>query len=224
MAALDSSASLNVYAPPANSSDPLSASSSVVAVTSGGLTLDLLYDADALAAPASFRAGIEQAAAMLTAAISDPITVNLNIHYRGTGGGAFAGPDAGLFESYSSISADLIAHASLDDTIFNALPCGSSIQGQSLVAVWSAQLKALGFLGAIAGTDDGSATFATDIDPDLLVGVALHELTHALGRVPFGSQPDIFDLFRFTAPKTSTTTARSVCPRMPVQGPSVWRF
>jgi serralysin len=34
----------------------------------------------------------------------------------------------------------------------------------------------------------------------LLFGVALHELTHALGRVPFGPQPDIFDLFRFTAP------------------------
>src|SRR5713101_8148789 len=212
MAALDSSAWLNVYVPPASSSDPLSASSSAVAVTSGGLTLDLLYDADALAAPASFRAGIEQAAAMLTAAISDPITVNLNIHYRGTGGGAFAGPDAGLFESYSSISADLIDHASLGDTIFNALPGGSSIQGQSLVAVWNAQLKALGFLGATAGTDDGSATFATDIDPDLLVGVALHELTHALGRVPFGPQPDIFDLFRFTAPDARLFQGGNIAP------------
>ncbi len=212
MAALDSSAWLNVYVPPASSSDPLSASSSAVAVTSGGLTLDLLYDADALAAPASFRAGIEQAAAMLTAAISDPITVNLNIHYRGTGGGAFAGPDAGLFESYSSISADLIDHTSLGDTIFNALPGGSSIQGQSLVAVWNAQLKALGFLGATAGTDDGSATFATDIDPDLLVGVALHELTHALGRVPFGPQPDIFDLFRFTAPDARLFQGGNIAP------------
>jgi hypothetical protein len=34
----------------------------------------------------------------------------------------------------------------------------------------------------------------------LLVGVALHELTHAMGRVPYGPQPDIFDLFRFTSP------------------------
>jgi hypothetical protein len=52
-------------------------------------------------------------------------------------------------------------------------------------------------------TDDGSATFATDINPNLLVGVAPHELTHAMGRVPYGppysSAPDIFDLFRFTA-------------------------
>jgi hypothetical protein len=92
MAALDSSTSLNVNAAPTSSSDPLGAASSAVAITSGGLTFDLLYDAAALAAPPSFRAGIEQAAAMLAAAISDPITVNLNIYYRGTGGGAFAGP------------------------------------------------------------------------------------------------------------------------------------
>ena len=49
-------------------------------------------------------------------------------------------------------------------------------------------------------SDDGQAIFSTDIDPNLLVGVALHELTHAMGRVPYGSQPDIFDLFRFTSP------------------------
>ena len=51
---------------------------------------------------------------------------------------------------------------------------------------------------------DGSATFATDINPSLLVGVALHELTHALGRVPFGEpdgpEPDVFDFYRFTSP------------------------
>jgi hypothetical protein len=58
----------------------------------------------------------------------------------------------------------------------------------------------LGLLDPLANTDDGSMTFATDINPDLLVGVALHEFTHALGRVPYGPQPDIFDLFRFTAP------------------------
>ena len=67
------------------------------------------------------------------------------------------------------------------------LPSGSSIQGQSNVAVWDAQLKLWGVLGANdTTTDDGSATFATDINSNLLVGVALHELTHAMGRVPYG--------------------------------------
>ena len=176
---------------------------SVVAETSGGLVINLLFDAAAMAAPQSFRQGIEQAAAILSGAISDKITVNLNIDYSGTGGGAAAGPDNGQFVSYTAVRADLINDATPGDTTFNALPSGSTIQGQSSVAVWNAQLKLLGLLGANdTTTDDGSATFATDINPNLLVGVALHELTHAMGRVPYGPQPDIFDLFRFTSPGT----------------------
>ena len=183
------------------SSSAQSGPTSVLAMTSGGITINLLFDAAAMAAPASFRAGIQQAASILTAAISDKITVNIKIDYSGTGGGAAAGPDNGLYESYSSVKADLITNATLGDTTFNALPSGSSIQGQSNVAVWNAQLKLFGLLGANnTSTDDGSATFATDINSNLLVGVALHELTHAMGRVPYGPQPDIFDLFRFTSP------------------------
>jgi VCBS repeat-containing protein len=175
---------------------------SVVAVTSGGggITINLMFDAAAMAAPASFRAGIQQAASILSATITNKITVNINIDYSGTGGGAAAGPDSGQFVSYSTVRTDLINNAAPGDTTFNALPTGSKIQAQSSVAVWNAQLKLFGLLGANdTTTDDGSATFATDISPNLLVGVALHELTHALGRVPYGSQPDIFDLYRFTS-------------------------
>ncbi|GLH77366.1 hypothetical protein SSBR45G_22740 [Bradyrhizobium sp. SSBR45G] len=173
----------------------------VTAVTSGGLTINLLFDTAAMNAPASFRAGIQQAAAILTSVISDHITVNLKIDYSGTGGGAAAGPDGGQWMTYSSVRSNLINYASPGDTTFNALPAGSSIQGQSYVAVWNTQLKLWNGLGANdTTTDDGSATFATDINPNLLVGVALHELTHAFGRVPYGPQPDIFDLFRFSSP------------------------
>jgi serralysin len=174
-------------------------------VTSGGITFNLTFDAGA---PAAFIAGIEQAASILSAAISDPITVNLTIHYSGTGGGAFAGPANGVFVNYSTVRSDLINDASPGDTIFNALPSGATIQGQSWVAVWDAQEKLFGLLPANGTENDGSATFATDINPNLLVGVALHELTHALGRIPYGSpetpgsgdtsSPDIFNLFRFT--------------------------
>jgi serralysin len=177
---------------------------SVVAETAtGGLTINLLFDAAAMAAPASFRAGIEQAASILSATITNKITVNIDIDYSGTGGSAAAGPDGGQFESYSSVRTDLINNAAPGDTTFNALPTGSSVQGQSSVVVWNAQLKLFGLLGANnTTTDDGSATFSTDINSNLLVGVALHELTHAMGRVPYGPQPDIFDLFRFTSPGT----------------------
>src|ERR1700687_649207 len=122
---------------------------SVVAVTSGGITINLLFDAAAMAAPKSSRDGIQQAASILTAAISDKITVNIKIDYSGTGGGAAAGPDNGLFESNSEIRAGLINNATPGDTTFNALPSGSSIQGQSSVAVWNAELKLWGLLAAI---------------------------------------------------------------------------
>src|SRR5712664_951871 len=201
--------SVEVLAPPVLTSEAVASSSaqsgptSVVSLTTGGIIINLLFDAAAMAAPASFRAGIQQAASILTGAISDKVTVNIKIDYSGTGGGAAAGPDNGLYESYTYVRANLINNATPGDTIFNALPGGSSIQGQSSVAVWNAQLKLWGVLGANdTTTDDGSATFATDINPNLLVGVALHELTHAMGRVPYRPAPDIFDLFRFMSPAT----------------------
>jgi hypothetical protein len=186
---------------------------SAVAVSSGGMTINLLYDAAALAAPASFRAGIEQAVAIMAAAISDKITVNIKVDYSGTGGGAAAGPDHGLFQSYASVRANLINNATPGDTTFNALTAGSSIQGQSSVAVWNAQLKLWGLIGANdTTTDDGAAFFATDINANLLVGVALHELTHAMGRIPYGPQPDVFDLFRFTSPGTRLFQGGATAP------------
>src|SRR5450755_1295091 len=199
------------------SSNAQSGPTSVLALTSGGITINLLFDAAAMAAPASFRAGIQQAASILTAVISDKIAVNIKIDYSGTGGGAAAGPDNGLYESYASVRADLINNATAGDTTFNALPSGTSIQGQSNVAVWNAQLKLWGVLGANdSTTDDGSATFATDITSNLLVGIALHELTHAMGRVPYGppygSQPDVFDLFRFTGPGTQLINGGNTAP------------
>jgi serralysin len=210
---------VEILAPPALTSEAVLSSSaqsgptSALAMTTGGITINLLFDAAAMAAPASFRAGIQQAASILTATISDKITVNIKIDYSGTGGGAAAGPDNGLYESYSSVRTDLINGATPGDTTFNALPSGSSVQGQTNVAVWNAQLKLFGLLGANnTGTDDGSATFATDINPNLLVGVALHELTHAIGRVPYGTAPDIFDLFRFTSVGTRLFSGSSTAP------------
>ncbi|HEY2034595.1 MAG TPA: NF038122 family metalloprotease [Rhizomicrobium sp.] len=175
------------------------------AATTGGFHINLIYDSAALAAPQSFRDGVQAAANMLESVITDNITVNINIDYSGTGGGASAGPDAGLWESYSSIRSDLTSAASPGDHTFDDLPSGSTIDNHSKVLVWNAQLKLFGLLSANdTTTDDGSVTFAKDIDPSLLVGVALHELTHALGRVPAGvpdsTVPDIFDFFRFTSP------------------------
>lgn len=114
--------------------------------------------------------------------------------------------------------ADLVNNASPGDTPLNALPTGSTIQGQSSVAVWNAQLKLWGLVGANdTTTDDGTATFATDIDPNLLVGVALHELTHAMGRVPMGPSRtfSISTASRARASGCSPTTSPRAPPIFP---------
>ncbi len=188
---------------------------SVVAVggpASAGLTINLLFDAAAMAAPQSFRDGITAAMQQICAVVTDKITINIQIDYSGTGGGAAAGPTGGNYVNYSTVRADLVNNASPGDTTFNALPTGSTFAGQSQVAVWYAQEKLWGLISPTGTEVDGSATFSTDINPNLLVGVALHELTHAMGRVPYGAQPDIFDFYRFTSPGVNLLSGSSTAP------------
>src|SRR5262249_30518830 len=91
----------------------------------------------------------------------------------------------------------LTTHASPGDTTFSSLPNTTTIGGQSQVAVWDPQLKLMGI--TVTDATDGDATFATDISASLMVGVALHEFGHAMGRVPYGPEPDNFDLYRYTS-------------------------
>ena len=175
--------------------------SETVSVHTGGLTFNLTFDAAAAAAPESFRAGVELAAAILSLAITDKATVNLAIDYAGTGGGAGANISNGLLVNYTQLKADLVDHAAAGDTVFDHLKAGATIQGHAMVAVSNAEEKVLGLIAPNdTTTQDGFATFNTDIPTQSLVGVALHELSHALGRVPTPGQADVFDLFDFTRP------------------------
>ncbi|UFZ01724.1 NF038122 family metalloprotease [Bradyrhizobium ontarionense] len=175
--------------------------SETVSVHTGGLTFNLTFDAAAAAAPESFRAGVEQAAAILSSAITDEATVNLAIDFAGTGGGAGANVSNGVLANYRQLRTDLVDHAAAGDTVFDHLPAGSKVQGHQQVFVSNAQAKVLGLVAPNdATTEDGFAVFNTDIPTQSLVGVALHELSHALGRVPSPGNLDIFDLFDFTRP------------------------
>ena len=176
--------------------------------TAGGLQINLVWGSNVSGAPATFQAGIIKAAQMLCDALSNKVVLNINISYTGTGGGADAGPTNGTTLAYSTVVANLKSHAASGDTTFNGLPSGTTIQGQSQVLVFEAQLKLWGLAPSTA--TDGQAIFATDINPSLLPGVALHELTHALGRVPYGPTPDIFDLFRYSS--TGTLLFSSAIP------------
>src|SRR5205807_6649090 len=104
---------------PANGGTPVPAGtpgSTIAVVAASGFTINLLFDAAAMAAPASFRAGIQQAAQILASTITDHITVDLTIDYSGTGGGAAAGPDNGQFVNYSTVRNWLINDASPGDS------------------------------------------------------------------------------------------------------------
>ena len=174
----------------------------LVSSITGGMKINLVWDStiDSSTSGLAFQASMVAAAQLLCNTMSDKITINLGITCSGTGGGAKAGPsDNGISVDYATVKADLVAKKTPGDTTFDNLPA-TLVQGQTQVVVWGAQEKALGMLDGAATGLDGSATFATDIAPNLLLGVALHELTHAMGRVPYGPQPDIFDLFRFSSP------------------------
>ncbi|GAC1337650.1 MAG: hypothetical protein NVSMB26_24860 [Beijerinckiaceae bacterium] len=175
------------------------------------MLINLVYDSQAQAAPQSFRDEIQAAANILDVTFKDNITVNIEIgygEYPGNGspetnGSASSAPSTGVFDDYSQVRTWLAQNAAAGvQSGVAALPTGSSIQGQTQVAVWRAEEK---LMGQVSTTDtglDGYSGFATDISLSELEGVALHELTHAMGRVTYGPQPDIMDLFRFSGPGT----------------------
>lgn len=183
------------------------------------MQINLEFDSQALAAPQSFRDAIAAAADLIDATFSDEITVNIAVGYgeiQGmslTNGEAEGGPAQGWFESYSQVRSWLLGNAGPEvQSGIEALPAGSSVQGQTEVAVWSAQEKLMGKLPADYAGLDGEVGFATDIPTDLLEGAALHELTHAMGRIQDGPEPDIFDLYRYTNANTLLFDGASTSP------------
>jgi hypothetical protein len=179
--------------------------------------INLVYDAQAQAAPQSFRDAIQAAANIFDATFWNAGEFNISVGYGeidGTpepSGSASGAPSASIVESYSQVLAALAAYKgpltpldSFDVTAgLEALPSTGSVQGYTDFAVWSAEAKALNLIG-LSGTEiDGAVGFATDIPTNELVAVALHELAQALGLVASdSSQPDVFDLFRYASPGT----------------------
>src|SRR5438270_12698280 len=119
--------------------------------------INLEFDSRAQAAPQSFRDAIQAAANVLDATFSDNITVNISVGYGEIAGdpepsgGASAGPNTGVFESYSQVRTWLTQNLSADvQAGAAALPTGTSIQGQTQVAGWLAQER---LMGQVSATD-----------------------------------------------------------------------
>ena len=164
------------------------------------MNINLVYSASALAAPQSFRNGMQAAADIVAAGLKDNITVNIRVGYGEFNGTPLSantsegGPATGIGISYTNLRNALVANASSSDdfTSISNLPNTSSIDGQSTFFLSAAQEKALGLLSATNGAIDGNVGISTNFTGNVLIAVALHEITHAMGRVP-----GPIDIFRF---------------------------
>jgi FG-GAP-like repeat len=189
-----------------------SALQEVVVGSGTGLLVDLFYDAAAQNAPQSFRDGVQTAAGVLASAIHDRISINIEVGYGEINGSALPNQNTseggldyqgnlgfGIGEPYSNLRALLASHqtSSADTLSVNALPNLTSLNGVSNLVIGSAEAKALGVLPASNSAIDGIVGFGTGFTGSTLVGGALHEITHAMGRVPGNTG---LSLFRYTAP------------------------
>ena len=204
---------------------------------SGGFHINLIADDSVANAPAAFVTAMQTAAAILEAAFSDPITVNLrygwgsynNVTDPSLLGGNFAYADAlaGDVVSYSTVRGWLVADATTAHDTFavNSLPASSASfpNGNSNFFVASAQERALGHFTGASGTVDGAVAFGTAVPSNDWVSVALHEMTHALGRstVFYEPAPTIMDMFRFGAAGTfqwSENSRRAAASYLSIDG------
>ncbi|MGY2050508.1 NF038122 family metalloprotease [Methylobacterium sp. JK268] len=182
--------------------------------TSAGLHINLIADDNNVNAPAGWAAAVRQAADIIEQNFSDPVTINLRYGYGSfrnvidnslTGsGGAYANSDAGTTGNYTTVTGWLVNDRTTADDFssYNALPNNSSSfpGGANNFYVPNGELRALGQL-ANNSTIDGSVAFGTGISLSNIIPVALHEITHAIGRLTMhytpGGLPVIADWFRF---------------------------
>jgi hypothetical protein len=179
--------------------------------------INLMFDSSVSGAPQGFTTEIQQAADMLDAAFRDNITVNIKVGWGEINGRTiqpdprFGGANyalgttlAGINLSYSALKSDLAAASisSSDFTALASLPASNTAfpNAANSFFVASAEERALGLLSGTSSTVDGAIGFGTDWTSNW-VGGALHELTHAMGRIFGGTSfPELMDIFRYDSP------------------------
>lgn len=167
----------------------------------------LNYNADTSAAPDGFKAAIAAAAGFLGDAILNPITVTLNIDWSNPGGGflAYGQFFGGIELSFTQLMGDLsrVMTTPADKTMLADIPTDTG----GIYLISPAQEKAWGILSPTSSEVDGSVTFNPGFNWNVandgglgysVVGVALHELTHALGRVLIDDEPTEMSLASYS--------------------------
>ena len=192
------------------------------------MDINLIFDSSATAAPSGFFTAMSAAVAQLDTLIVNAITVNIQVGWGEitqegnstpiSGDESLGGPDTTDILSYAQVRSELEANISseADGSAIANMPAADPTGGTG-IEVYGAEEKAWGLLPANDGEIDGSVGFGPNAnynfnpsdrgDPSGIdfVGIAEHELTHALGRISAlqsGPQYSVLDLFRFSGAGT----------------------
>jgi len=188
------------------------------------MQINFVYDPSTKSAPAGFFTAMNYAASVLDALITNPITVNIEVGWNEIAGSALPSGDLatggdswGNNLSYSQLVAELTAHAvnPADQLELASLPADAASQLPTDLFVTTAQEKAWGLIAPNAAVIDGAVGFSSAYnysfnvnDQDVpgeygFVGIAEHEITHALARL---SGNGAFALTDYSAPGVLNTS------------------
>ncbi len=187
---------------------------------------NLIWDESVDLAPVGFREAVQYAAHFFDSLITSPITVNVEIGYGEVRDVAMQAGNigetqinTGLMRSFTDYKAALAAHNTSAD-IQSALNTMTDPGTGKSLFVAGAQAKALGLLAADAPALDAAVGFSADPNRTLFtydpnnravdgkydfIGLAQHELSHALGRLSYTWTTTGFDLYRYAAPTVRAT-------------------
>jgi hypothetical protein len=171
---------------------------------------------------------VTAAAATLDSEFTNNITVNIAVGYGDFPGGGglpsqnvsegnidFNGSDGtGILVSYAGYRSLLGSHitTAAQQTAFNNLPNVADLPGHSgNYIIGSGQAKAFGLIAPNAGGLDGAIGMGTNFTGSVLFNGALHELTHAMGRIAGTA----LDLFRFNENRSGSHVFGQAIPSTP---------
>jgi hypothetical protein len=214
--------------------DSAAAPASVTVGAPGGLQITLDWDASVVDAPTGFEQAVEAAAQFYCTMFDDPVSITLEVGWGEITqdgntqtitdpGEALGGPDSGKEFTYQQVIAVLLADASSAADFAAIASLEAEAAPGAPIYIASAQEEVLGLLNrTIALSPDGSIGFSAppsdfiyDFNPNDrsipgeadFIGIAEHEIAHALGRFSPLDGPgelyySILDLFRFASPGT----------------------
>ena len=174
------------------------------------MILKFSYDASVNSAPAEFKTALQKAADILDRVITNNISETIQVGWGETAGSKIpsnalasgGSASTGVTISYSQLTTALTATAKANGCsyIVANLPATDPINGSNSYSVCQAQAAALNISDPYASTIAGSIGFGSNINWAYsqssigrsqydFIGAAMHEITHALGRVSGVSIP-----------------------------------